>query len=193
MAILDLVKEIDQLKKNHNSVIRDLHKSYVPGSDAFKKQAEHLEAKYQADTEAIRNKINMELAKVEAKAKTIQTIHAATSTPTQEELDAGYKVVDMISKTSHSISEETLSRLVSKVKDFDQLAVIKDVVASTGEIGLKNIVKSRIQDLDAINTQQQDKLQLVKDFDQALAASNDELTFDVMALASALDKGDMND
>ena len=187
MAILDLVKEIDQLKKNHNSVIRDLHKSYVPGSDAFKKQAEHLEAKYQADTEAIRNKINMELAKVEAKAKTIQTIHAANSTPTTEEIESGYKIIDVITKTSNSLSEETLSKLVSKVKDFDQLAVIQDVVASTGEIGLKNVVKNRIIDLDQINTQQQDKLQLVKDFDQALAASNDELTFTVMSLASALD------
>ena len=187
MAILDLVKEIDQLKKNHNSVIRDLHKSYVPGSDAFKKQAEHLEAKYQADTEAIRNKINMELAKVEAKAKTIQTIHAANSTPTTEEIESGYKIIDVITKTSNSLSEETLSKLVSKVKDFDQLAVIQDVVASTGEIGLKNVVKNRIIDLDSINTQQQDTLQLVKDFDAALSQSNDELTFTVMSLASALD------
>ena len=73
------------------------------------------------------------------------------------------------------------------MKDFDQLAVIKDVISNTGEIGLKNVVKNRIQDLDQINMQQQDKLQLVKDFDQALAASNDELTFDVMALAAALD------
>ena len=190
MAILDLVKEIDQLKKNHNSVICNLHKSYVVGSDAFKKQAEHLEAKYQADTEAIRNKINMELAKVEAKAKTIQTIHAANSAPTTEEIESGYKIIDVITKTSNSISEETLSRLVSKVKDFDQLAVIQDVISATGEISLKNVVKNRIIDLDSINTQQQDKLQLVKDFDAAFKASNDEMTYNVLALAAALDSGD---
>ena len=188
--MLDLVKQIDELNRERKKLMSELPRNYVIGSDAYKKQAQKLENDYHAEVEAIRNRINMELAKVEAKAKTIQTIHATNSAPTMEEIESGYKIIDVISKTSNSISEETLSRLVGKVKDFDQLAVIQDVVAATGEIALKNIVKNRIQVLDEINMQQQNQLQLVKDFDEALAQSNDELTFTVMSLASALDNNE---
>lgn len=191
--MLDLVKQMDELNKERKKLMSELPRNYVMGSEAYKKQVQKIEDNYHADTEMLKNKINMELAKVEAKAKTIQTIHATNSAPTMEEIESGYKIIDVITKTSNTLSEETLSRLVSKVKDFDQLAVIKDVVAATGEISLKNIVKSRIQDLDSINMQQQDQLQLVKDFDKALAQSNDELNFTVMSLASALDNGDIND
>lgn len=188
--ILDLVKQMDELKRNHKKVMCELPKSYVLGSDVHKKRVEYLEAKHNEDVEAVREKLNLELAKIEAKAKTIQTIHATNSAPTTEEIESGYKIIDVISKTSNSISEDTLTRLVGKVKDFDQLAVIQDVIASTGEIALKNIVKNRIQVLDEINMQQQNQLQLVKDFDEALAQSNDELTFTVMSLASALDNNE---
>ena len=189
-TITELVKELNGLKREYNANMFDLPKSYVNGSEAFKTAQFKLTDKYNTESEVIRNQINMKLAKMEATAKTIQTIHATQSAPTVEELEAGYKVVDMISKTSQSISEETLSRLVSKVKDFDQLAVIQDVIGATGEISLKNVVKNRIIDLDSINTQQQDKLQLVKDFDAAFKASNDEMTYNVLALAAALDSGD---
>ena len=188
--MLDLVKQMDELSKERKKLMSELPRNYVMGSEAYKKQVQKIENNYQADTQILKNKINMELAKVEAKAKTIQTIHATNSAPTREEIESGYKIIDVITKTSNALSEETLSRLVSKVKDFDQLAVINDVVASTGEIGLKNVVKSRIQVLDEINMQQQNQLQLVKDFDEALAQSNDELTFTVMSLASALDNNE---
>ena len=188
--MLDLVKQMDELNRERKKLMSELPRNYVMGSEAYKKQVQKIEGNYQADTQILKNKINMELAKVEAKAKTIQTIHATNSAPTMEEIESGYKIIDVISKTSNSISEDTLTRLVGKVKDFDQLAVIQDVVAATGEIALKNIVKNRIQVLDEINMQQQNQLQLVKDFDEALAQSNDELTFDVMALAAALDNNE---
>ena len=142
--MLDLVKQMDELSKERKKLMSELPRNYVIGSDAYKKQAQKLENDYHAEVEAIRNRINMELAKVEAKAKTIQTIHATNSAPTTEEIESGYKIIDVISKTSNSISEDTLTRLVGKVKDFDE----------------------------------------------ALAQSNDELTFTVMSLASALDNNE---
>ena len=187
MTVLELVKQLDTLNKEHRMEIDNLPKSYVRGSVVFKEALKQVKKNHEIRKEAIKEQINQELVKIEAKAETEQKFNEALSTPTLEDIAEGYKVIDVITKTAHVLSPATLETLLLKVKDSDQLAVINDVVASTGEIGLKNVVKSRIQDLDSINMQQQDQLQLVKDFDEALAQSNDELTFTVMSLASALD------
>ena len=98
----------------------------------------------------------------------------------------GYKIIDVVTKTAHVLSPATLENLLLKVKDMDQLAVINDVVASTGELDLKLAVKNRIMALDSFDAERRNTKQLVEDFRQALAVSGDSMTFTLMNLASQL-------
>ena len=98
----------------------------------------------------------------------------------------GYKAIAVITKTAHVLSPATLENLLLKVKDVDQLAVINDVIAATGELDLKLVVKNRIIALDSFDAERRNTMQLVEDFKKAMAVSGDSMTFTVMNLASQL-------
>ena len=186
MTILELVKQLDTLKRDYKRQIDDLPKSYVRGTDVFREAVARTKANYETSKEGIVEQINLELAKIEAKAETEQKFHDSLTKPTLEDVAEGYKVIDVITKTAHVLSPATLENLLLKVKDMDQLAVINDVVASTGELDLKLAVKNRIIALDSFDAERRNTKQLVEDFRQALAVSGDSMTFTVMNLASQL-------
>ena len=98
----------------------------------------------------------------------------------------GYKIIDVVTKTAHVLSPATLENLLLKVKDMDQLAIINDVIAATGELDLKLVVKDRIVALDSFDAERRNTMQLVEDFKKAMAVSGDSMTFTVMNLASQL-------
>ena len=90
-------------------------------------------------------------------------------------------------KIKHSYKvKDAENSLLLKVKDGDQLAVINDVIAATGELDLKLAVKNRIIALDSFDAERRNTKQLVEDFKKAMAVSGDSMTFTVMSLASQL-------
>lgn len=188
MNILELVKQLDVIKRDYKRQIDDLPKSYVRGTEVFKEAVARTKANYETSKEGILEQINLELAKIEAKAETEQKFYQSLSQPTLEDVAEGYKVIDVITKTASMLSPATLENLLLKVKDMDQLAVISDVINSVGDLDLKMAVKQRIIDLDTFDAQRRNTKELVDDFKQALAVSGDSMTFTVMSLASELDK-----
>lgn len=186
MTILELVKQLDTLKRDYKRQIDDLPKSYVRGTEVFKEAAARVKANYETSKEGILEQINKELVKIEAKAETEQKFHDSLTKPTLEDVAEGYKVIDVITKTAHVLSPATLENLLLKVKDVDQLAVINDVIAATGELDLKLVVKDRIVALDSFDAERRNTMQLVEDFKKAMAVSGDSMTFTVMSLASQL-------
>ena len=186
MTILELVKQLDTLKRDYKRQIDDLPKSYVRGTEVFKEAAARTKANYETSKEGILEQINLELAKIEAKAETEQKFHDSLTKPTLEDVAEGYKIIDVVTKTAHVLSPATLENLLLKVKDMEQLAVINDVIAATGELDLKLAVKNRIIALDSFDAERRNTKQLVEDFRQALAVSGDSMTFTVMNLASQL-------
>ena len=187
MSFLDLTKKLDELKRDYKQQSMDLSKGYVVGSEVHKLAQAKLEENYQNSKTAILTQINRKLVKMEEKAKLEQEVHQNLTKPTVEDMAEGYKMIDVITKTAQVLNEDTLTKLVAKVKDMDQLAVINDVVASTNDIGLKNIVKNRIVELDSFDLERRDTLGLIEDFNRELEKSGGELTFNAMALATALD------
>lgn len=186
MTILELVKQLDTLKRDYKRQIEDLPKSYVRGTDVFREAVARVKANYETSKEGILEQINKELVKIEAKAETEQKMYDSLTKPTLEDVAEGYKVIDVITKTAHVLSPATLENLLLKVKDVDQLAVINDIIAATGELDLKLVVKNRIIALDSFGAERRNTMQLVEDFKQALAVSGDSMTFTVMNLASQL-------
>lgn len=186
MNILELVKQLDTLKRDYKRQIDDLPKSYVRGTEVFKEAVARTKANYETSKESIVEQINLQLAKIEAKAETEQKFHDSLTKPTLEDVAEGYKVIDVITKTANLLSPATLENLLLKVKDMDQLSVINDVIAATGELDLKLAVKNRIIALDSFDAERRNTKQLVEDFRQALAVSGDSMTFTVMNLASQL-------
>ncbi len=186
MTILELVKQLDTLKRDYKRQIEDLPKSYVRGTEVFKEAVARTKANYETSKESIVEQINLQLAKIEAKAETEQKFHDSLTKPTLEDVSEGYKVIDVISKTAHVLSPATLENLLLKVKDMDQLAIINDVIAATGELDLKLAVKNRIIALDSFDAERRNTKQLVEDFKKAMAVSGDSMTFTVMSLASQL-------
>ena len=186
MTILELVKQLDTLKRDYKRQIDDLPKSYVRGTEVFKEAVARTKANYETSKESIVEQINLQLAKIEAKAETEQKFHDSLTKPTLEDVAEGYKVIDVITKTSHVLSPATLKNLLLKVKDMDQLAVINDVIAATGESDLKNVMKKHLIAVDSFDAERRNTKQLVEDFRQALAVSGDSMTFTLMNLASQL-------
>ena len=186
MTILELVKQLDTLKRDYKRQIDDLPKSYVRGPEVFQEAVARTKTNYETSKEGIVEQINLELAKIEAKAETEQKFHDSLTKPTLEDVAEGYKVIDVITKTAKLLSPATLENLLLKVKDVDQLAVINDVIAATGELDLKLAVKNRIIALDSFDAERRNTMQLVEDFKKAMAVSGDSMTFTVMNLASQL-------
>lgn len=186
MTILELVKQLDTLKRDYKRQIEDLPKSYVRGTDVFREAVARVKANYETSKEGILEQINQELVKIEAKAETEQKMYDSLTKPTLEDVAEGYKVIDVITKTAKLLSPATLENLLLKVKDVDQLAVINDVIAATGELDLKLAVKNRIIALDSFDAERRNTMQLVEDFKKAMAVSGDSMTFTVMNLASQL-------
>ena len=186
MTILELVKQLDTVTQDYKRQVRDLPKNYVRGSEMMRLASEQMRKNYETSKEGILDQINLQLAKIEAKAETEQKFHDSLTKPTLEDVAEGYKVIDVITKTAHVLSPATLENLLLKVKDVDQLAVINDVIAATGELDLKLVVKNRIMALDSFGAERRNTMQLVEDFKQALAVSGDSMTFTVMNLASQL-------
>ena len=186
MTILELVKQLDTLKRDYKRQIEDLPKSYVRGTDVFREAVARVKANYETSKEGILEQINQELVKIEAKAETEQKMYDSLTKPTLEDVAEGYKIIDVVTKTAKLLSPATLENLLLKVKDVDQLAVINDVIAATGELDLKLVVKERIMALDSFDAERRNTMQLVEDFKKAMAVSGDSMTFTVMNLASQL-------
>lgn len=186
MTILELIKQLDTLKRDYKRQIDDLPKSYVRGTEVFKEAAARVKANYETSKEGILEQINKELVKIEAKAETEQKFHDSLTKPTLEDVAEGYKIIDVVTKTAHVLSPATLENLLLKVKDTMQLAVISDVVNATNELDLKKVVKDRIIALDSFDAERRNTKQLVEDFKKAMAVSGDSMTFTVMSLASQL-------
>lgn len=186
MTILELVKQLDTLKRDYKRQIDDLPKSYVRGTEVFQEAVARTKANYETSKESIVEQINLQLAKIEAKAETEQKFHDSLTKPTLENIAEGYKIIDVVTKTAHVLSPATLENLLLKCKDTLQLAVISDVVNATNELDLKKVVKDRIMALDSFDAERRNTKQLVEDFRQALAVSGDSMTFTVMNLASQL-------
>ena len=186
MTVLDLVKQLDTLNKEHRMEIDNLPKSYVRGSVVFKEALKQVKKNHEIRKEAIKEQITQELVKIEAKAETEQKFNEALSTPTLEDITEGYKVIDVITKTAHVLSPTTLETLLLKVKDSDQLAVINDVINATSHIDLKLVMKNHIATLDSFDAERRNTKQLVNDFKNALLVSGDSMTFTVLSLATQL-------
>lgn len=186
MTILELVKQLDTVKRDHKRQIDDLPKSYVPGTKVFQEAAARVKANYEASKIAIKSQIEAQLEVIEAKAEHEMEVNKNMDKPTLEDVAEGYKVIDVITKTSHVLSPATLKNLLLKVKDMDQLAVINDVIAATGESDLKNVMKKHLIAVDSFDAERRNTKQLVEDFRQALAVSGDSMTFTLMNLASQL-------
>ena len=57
MTILELVKQLDTVKRDHKRQIDDLPKSYVPGTKVFQEAAARVKANYEASKIAIKSRI----------------------------------------------------------------------------------------------------------------------------------------
>lgn len=186
MTILELVKQLDTLNKERRMEIDNLPKSYVRGSEVFEEALKQVKKNHETRKEAIKEQIQQELVKIEAKAETEQKFNEALSTPTLEDIAEGYKVIDVITKTANVLSPATLETLLLKVKDSDQLAVINDVINATSHIDLKLVMKNHIATLDSFDAERRNTKQLVNDFKNALLVSGDSMTFTVLSLATQL-------
>ena len=186
MTILELVKQLDTIHKDHKRQAEDLPRNYVRGSEVFKEAQAQLKNNYEASKIAIKEQIKAQLEVIEAKAELEQKQQESLTKPTLEDISEGYKIIDVITKTASMLSPATLENLLLKVKDMDQLSIISDVIAATGELDLKLVVKDRIIALDSFDAERRNTKQLVEDFRQALAVSGDSMTFTVMSLASQL-------
>ena len=184
--LVELVKQLDTLKRDYKRQIDDLPKSYVRGTEVFQEAVARTKANYETSKESIVEQINLQLAKIEAKAETEQKFHDSLTKPTLEDIAEGYKIIDVVTKTAHVLSPATLENILLKVKDTMQLEVISDVVNATNELDLKKVVKDRIIALESFDAERRNTKQLVEDFRQALAVSGDSMTFTVMNLASQL-------
>ena len=186
MTILELVKQLDTLKRDYKRQIEDLPKSYVRGTDVFREAVARTKANYETSKEGILEQINQELVKIEAKAETEQKFQDSLTKPTLEDIAEGYKVIEVITKTAHVLSPATLENLLLKVKDLDQLAVINDVVNATNELDLKMVMKARLKAMDEFDADRRNTKDLVEQFKHALATSGDGMTFTMLNLASQL-------
>ena len=186
MTILELVKQLDTLKRDYKRQIDDLPKSYVRGTEVFQEAVARVKNGYEASKIAIKSQIEAQLEVIEAKAEYEMEANKNMDKPTLEDVAEGYKVIDVITKTAHLLSPATLENLLLKVKDMDQLAVINDVIAGTGESDLKNVMKKHLIAVDSFDAKRRNTKQLVEDFRQAMAVSGDSMTFTVMNLASQL-------
>lgn len=186
MTILELVKQLDTLKRDYKRQIDDLPKSYVRGTEVFKEAAARVKNGYEASKIAIKSQIEAQLEVIEAKAEHEMEVNKNMDKPTLEDVAEGYKVIDVITKTSHVLSPATLKNLLLKVKDMDQLAVINDVINSTNELDLKKVMKNHLIVVDSYDAERRNTKELVEEFKQALAVSGDSMTFTVMNLASQL-------
>ena len=186
MTILELVKQLDTLKRDYKRQIDDLPKSYVRGTEVFQEATVRVKNGYEASKIAIKSQIEAELEVIEAKADYEMAVNKNMDKPTLEDVAEGYKVIDVITKTAHVLSPATLETLLLKVKDMDQLAVINDVITGTGELDLKAVMKKHLITLDSFDAERRNTKQLVEDFKKAMAVSGDSMTFTVMSLASQL-------
>ena len=186
MTILELVKQLDTLKRDYKRQIDDLPKSYVRGTEVFQEAVARTKANYETSKESIVEQINLQLAKIEAKAETEQKFHDSLTKPTLEDIAEGYKVIEVITKTAHVLSPATLENLLLKVKDLDQLAVINDVVNATNELDLKMVMKARLKAMDEFDADRRNTKDLVEQFKHALATSGDGMTFTMLNLATQL-------
>ena len=114
MTILELVKQLDTLNKERRMEIDNLSKSYVRGSEVFEEALKQVKKNHETRKEAIKEQIQQELVKIEAKAETEQKFNEALSTPTLEDIAEGYKVIDVITKTAIVLSPATLETLLLK-------------------------------------------------------------------------------
>lgn len=186
MTILELVKQLYTIQKEYKRQVEDLPRNYVRGSEVFKEAQAQLKNNYEASKIAIKEQIKAKLEVIEAKAELEQKQQESLTKPTLENIAEGYKIIDVVTKTAHVLSPATLENLLLKVKDMDQLAIINDVIAATGELDLKLVVKNRIIALDSFDAERRNTMQLVEDFKKAMAVSGDSMTFTVMSLASQL-------
>lgn len=186
MTILELVKQLDTLKRDYKRQIDDLPKSYVRGSEVFKEAQAQLKNNYEASKIAIKEQIKAKLEVIEAKAELEQKQQESLTKPTLEDIAEGYKVIEVITKTAHVLSPATLENLLLKVKDLDQLAVINDVVNATNELDLKMVMKARLKAMDEFDADRRNTKDLVEQFKHALATSGDGMTFTMLSLATQL-------
>ena len=188
MTILELVKQLDTLKRDYKRQIDDLPKNYVRGSEMMKVASEQMRTNYETSKNAIKEQIQAELEKVKGQALLEQEIEKTLSVPTVEEINEGYQVVDIIAKTVDSLSPYTLENLLLKVKDLDQLLIISDVVNSKKKMELAQKVKKHAQILDKCNQKCVSTMDLIEQFEYALNTSGDSMNFTMLSLASALDE-----
>ena len=185
-SILDLVKQLDTIHKDHKRQAEDLPRNYVRGSEVFKEAQAQLKNNYEASKIAIKEQIKAKLEVIEAKAELEQKQQESLTKPTLEDIAEGYKVIEVITKTAHVLSPATLENLLLKVKDLDQLAVINDVVNATNELDLKMVMKARLKAMDEFDADRRNTKDLVEQFKHALATSGDGMTFTMLNLASQL-------
>ena len=188
MTILELIKQLDTLKRDYKRQIDDLPKNYVRGSEMMKVASEQMRTNYETSKNAIKEQIQAELEKVKGQALLEQEIEKTLSVPTVEEINEGYQVVDIIAKTVDSLSPYTLENLLLKVKDLDQLLIISDVVNSKKKMELAQKVKKHAQILDKCNQKCVSTMDLIEQFEYALNTSGDSMNFTMLSLASALDE-----
>ena len=186
MNIYDLTMELTQLKRELAKELEDIPKNYVANSNAFNMAIEQAKKKYEMSRHTLEQQIDNQLIKIEEKSKLEKKVHDTVNEPTREDIDEGYKVINVIANTSNSISEQTLEKLLGKVKHMDQLALVYDIISGTQDIGLKNKVKNRIQELDSFAMQTQNTQKLIEDYRAALKTADGSLTYTVMNLANQL-------
>ena len=186
MNIYDLTMELTQLKRELAKELEDIPKNYVANSNAFNMAIEQAKKKYEMSRNTIEQQIDNQLIKLEEKTKLEKKIHETVNEPTREDIDEGYKVINVIANTSHSISEGTLEKLLGKVKHMDQLALVYDIISNTQDIGLKNKVKNRIEEVDSFAMQTENTQKLIEDYRAALKTADGSLTYTVMNLANQL-------
>ena len=186
MKISDLVKELDGLRRDYKRGCDDLPKNYVRGSEAMLKASEQLRNDYDASKAKVKDQIRLQLDIIKSKAALEQEVNATLSAPTSEQIDEGYKIIDVISKTRDSLTEDTLERLTSKIHDLDQLAVVNDLVQKAGTPEMKRVIKNRAKTLDSHNEKHMSTIDLVNQFEYALSQSGDSMNFTMFSLASQL-------
>lgn len=185
-TVYELIMQLDATNSEYKRQVDDLPKNYVRGSAVFKQAAEQLKINHQNQTQTLKNLIENELIKLEAKADVDEHYQDALSQPTAEEIEEGFKVVDMINKTKDSISDQTLKALLLRVKDLDQLAVINDVINATNDSDLKFMMKQHLTELDSATNERKNTRQTIEDFRNAMRVAGDTLTFNVLSLATQL-------
>lgn len=186
MTILELVKQLDTIQKEYKRQVEDLPRNYVRGSQVFKEASERVKTNYEASKIAIKEQIKAKLEVIKSKAELEKEVEQTLNQATEEQLNEGYNVVNVIAKTVDSLTPYTLENLLLKIKDLDQLLVINDVVNKHGNGELINKVKKHAQLLDQCNQKCVNTMELVKEFEHALATSGDGMTFTMLSLATQL-------